>query len=192
MNEKVTRIDSRPTDGALVLAAREGDMRAKKALFERYVGVASGQAYRLLGRDQDLDDVVQESFVKAFASLERLLNPQAFASWFASIVTGTAVSIIRRRRLLARLGLSRLEPIPLDSLVGSTAPPDVAMELRTVYAAIDSLPTRERVVLILRRVEELELDEIARRTGWSLATVKRDLVRATARLTFATEEGERR
>ena len=192
MNEKVTRIDSRPADGALVIAAREGDMRAKKALFERYVGVASGQAYRLLGRDQDLDDVVQESFVKAFASLEKLLNPQAFASWFASIVTGTAVSVIRRRRLLARLGLSRLEPIPLDSLVGSTAPPDVAMELRTVYAAIDSLPTRERVVLILRRVEELELDEIARRTGWSLATVKRDLVRATARLKFATEEGERR
>ena len=192
MNEKVTRIDSRPADGALVIAAREGDMRAKKALFERYVGVASGQAYRLLGRDQDLDDVVQESFVKAFASLEKLLNPQAFASWFASIVTGTAVSVIRRRRLLARLGLSRLEPIPLDSLVGSTAPPDVAMELRTVYAAIDSLPTRERVVLILRRVEELELDELARRTGWSLATVKRELVRATARLKFATEEGERR
>jgi len=190
MPEEISRIDARPTDAALVAAAREGDMRAKEALFHRYVIMASGLAYRLLGRDTDLEDVVQESFTVAFASLEQLAKPQAFAAWFTAIVTGTAISVIRRRRLLARLGLSRQEPIALDTLIAPTAPPEVAAELRAVYGAIDALPTSERVVLLLRRVEQMPLEEIAETTGWSLATVKRRLARATSRLERAAGRGE--
>jgi RNA polymerase sigma-70 factor (ECF subfamily) len=182
MNEKVTRLDARPTDAVLVASALEGEASAKEALFRRHVPMVSGLAFRLLGRDAELEDVVQESFTVAFASLHKLTRPQAFASWLASIVTGTTIATIRRRRLLSRFGLLRREPVQLETLIARTAPPDVAAELAAVYRVIDKLPTKERVVLVLRRVEELSVAEIAEQTGWSLAAVKRRLARAESML----------
>jgi RNA polymerase sigma-70 factor, ECF subfamily len=184
----LVRLEDRPTDADLVIAARGGDLAAKEALFRRYVGMASAAAYRLLGRDSELEDIVQESFLTALASLARLERPQAFSAWLTRIVVGTAVATLRRRRLLTRLGLLRPEPVQLESLVAHQAPPDVAVELRAVYRLLDSLPTAERVVLVLRRVEQLSLQEVADQTSWSLATVKRKLARAERLLDAAITE----
>lgn len=193
MAEAVTRLDQRRPDGALVAAALEGDLGAKEALFRRYVAMASGLSLRLLGQDAELEDIVQESFTVAFGSLHTLERPQAFASWLAAIVTRTTIATIRRRRLLSRLGLLRGAPVQVETLIAATAPPDVAAELSAVYRLVADLPLKERVVLVLRRVEELTLPEIVTQTGWSLAAVKRALVRAEARLDVPPprrEEGE--
>lgn len=133
-------------------------------------------AYRLLGRDDELDDLVQESFVDALGSLARLREPQAFAAWMASIVVGRTAKLLRRRKLMSRLGLRRpMDPIDVDALVSSTAPPDEAAELRAVYRLVDALPTDVRIALVLRRVDGHSLEEIATLTGTSLATVKRKI-----------------
>lgn len=182
MTETVTRLDPRRTDAGLVAAALEGDAKAKETLFRRHVGMASGLCFRLLGRDGELEDIVQESFTVAFASLHKLDRPQAFAAWLSAIVTHTTVATIRRRRLLTRLGLLRGEPVQIETLVAPAAPPDVVAELAAVYRLVATLPPKERVVLVLRRVEELSMQEIVEQTGWSLAAVKRALVRAEARL----------
>lgn len=182
---------SPPTDAALVEGACAGDDRSKEALYRRYVSFASGLAFRLLGNDNDLEDVVQDSFTVAFRTLSRLLNPQAFHGWFSAIVTRTAINTIRRRKLLVRFRLAHAAPVHIDTLVSPSAPPDVILELRLVYGLVDKLPTRERVVLLLRRVEQLSLDEIAEQTGWSLATVKRALVSATEMLDAQSQEGTR-
>ena len=125
---------------------------------------------------------MQESFASAFASLGKLDDPRAFVAWLSAIVTTTAIATIRRRRLLARLGLVHVEPVQLESLIAPSAPPDVVAELRAVYRVVDALPAQERAVLILRRVEQLPLEEIASQTKLSLATVKRRLVHAEALL----------
>ncbi|MDI1437437.1 RNA polymerase sigma factor [Polyangium sorediatum] len=190
MAEPVTRLDPRRSDAALVTAALEGDERAKEALFRRYVGMVSGLSFRLLGRDEELEDIVQESFAQAFGALHKLERPQAFAAWLSSIVTRVTIATIRRRRLLSRLGLLRGEPVHLETIIASTAPPDVVAELTAVYGLIAKLPVKERVVLILRRVEELSLEEVATQTGWSLATVKRALVRAEGLLEVSRARGE--
>jgi RNA polymerase sigma-70 factor (ECF subfamily) len=182
MTESVTRLDPRPTDAGLVKAALEGDEKAKEALFRRHVGMVSGLSYRLLGRDSELEDIVQESFTIAFGSLHKLERPQGFAAWLAAITTRTTIATIRRRRLLARLGLLRGELVQIETLVAPSAPPDVAAELAAVYRLVATLPVKERVVLVLRRVEELSMQEIVDQTGWSLAAVKRALVRAEGRL----------
>jgi RNA polymerase sigma-70 factor (ECF subfamily) len=135
--------------------------------------MANGMALRLMGRDADLDDLVQESFASALRSLDRLENPHAFASWFGAIVVRTACKVLRRRRLARRLGLRHADPIDVDALVSREAPPDVAVELRAVYALVEDLPANVRVPLVLRRVEECSLDEIAALMGASRATVKR-------------------
>lgn len=174
-----------PTDAALVLAARAGEEWAREALFRRYVRLALGLAYRILPLDQDSDDLVQDSFLYAFQQLDRLSNPQAFQAWFSSIVVRTAGKRLRRRKLQIRLGLRSATPIDADEVVSRTAPPDVATELRAVYALLEALPVEERIALVLRRVERLEIPEIAEHMGLSISTVKRRLAAAEGRLARA-------
>lgn len=176
-----------PTDAALVLAARAGEEWAREALFRRHARLALGLAYRLLPYDADIDDLVQDSFLYAFEHLRRLSNPQAFQSWLSSIVVRTAGKRLRRRKLQIRLGLRSHQPIDVNEVVSRSAPPDVAAELRAVYALLETLPVEERIALVLRRVERLEIPEIAEQMGLSVSTVKRRLSAAETRLAQATK-----
>jgi RNA polymerase sigma-70 factor (ECF subfamily) len=177
-----TKSGAGPTDAALVVAARAEEPWAKEALFRRYVAMVNGLGYRLLGHDADLEDLVQDSFVEAWRSLPKLEQPQAFGSWLGSIVIRTAHKMIRRRRIATRLGLRRSEPIDVDALIAPTAPPDARSELKAIYRLVESLPTSTRTAFVLRRVEGLPLDDIAKALGTSLATVKRRIADAEQRL----------
>ena len=182
-----------PSDAELVAGARGGDPAAAEALFRRHAAMVSGLALRLMGRDEDVDDLAQESFAQAFDSLDRLKDGQAFASWIAAIVVRTVAKTIRRRRVAARLGLGRhLLAIDLDALIGPNVPADDATELRRLYALAETLPHTLRVPLLLRRVEGLPLDEIARLVGASLATVKRRVAEAEMDLRARFDRGEGR
>jgi RNA polymerase sigma-70 factor (ECF subfamily) len=173
---------SAPSDTALVVAARAGEAWACEALFRRYVGVVHGLVCRLLGSDEETDDVVQETFIAAFSSVDHLDDPAAFRSWVCGIAVRRVGKLIRKRRLLRRLGLGRDSHSEIDGLLARTASPDVVLQLRALYVALERMPARLRVVLLLRRVEGATLEEIARWTGLSLATVKRRLSEADRRL----------
>jgi RNA polymerase sigma-70 factor (ECF subfamily) len=184
---------SLPADAELVRAARAGEDWAAEALVRRHARALNGLALRLLGRDGDVDDVVQDAFVAAFAALGRLQDPQAFQAWLSGILVRIVGKLIRRRRLLARLGLGRASSaIDLDALIAATVPQDDAVELRRLYALAQRLPAAVRVPLILQRVEGLGLDEIARLTGASLATVKRRVAEAEAALRESFLRGDGR
>ena len=170
-----TRSGAGPTDAALVVAARAGESWAQEALFRRHARMALGLAHRLLPHDQEVDDIVQDCFVSALKRLGSLDNPQAFAAWLGSIVVRTVGKRLRRRRLMARLGLRAPEEIDPDAIAAPSVPGDVAVELRRVYSVVASLPAQARVALVLRRVDGLEVPDIARRMGISLSTVKRRL-----------------
>lgn len=175
-----------PSDAALVVAARAGEDWAREALFRRYARMVFALAYRLLGRDHELDDLVQDCFAQALASLHRLAEPQAFAGWLTAIVVRTTRKMLRRRAVAARLGLGRRqEPIDVDSLVSRAAPADVQMELRAVYSIVDALPSRQRIALVLRRVEGASQDEVAAHLGVSISTAKRLIIDAELRLEAA-------
>jgi RNA polymerase sigma-70 factor (ECF subfamily) len=188
-SSSTTRSGAGPTDAALVVAARAGERWAQEALFQRHCRLVIALSQRLLPHSADADDLVQDAFVYAFHRLDSLQNPQAFAAWIASIVVRTASKRLRRQRLLTRLGLQRNEPIDLDAIVSPSAPPEVVSELKGVYALLDRLPTEQRIALVLRRVEGMELSEIATAMKLSLATVKRRLVLAEARLERERERG---
>ena len=174
-----SRPSTGPSDAVLVLAARAGEAWAQEALFRRHASMANGLAFRLMGRDADVDDLVQDSFVIAFGRLNALEDPQAFAAWLGSIVVRTAGKVIRRRALLERLGLRRRrEPVDIDAVAAKVAGPDVAAELRRAYERLDRLPAEQRLAFLLRRVEGMELEEIARAMGISLATAKRRIAAA--------------
>lgn len=180
------------SDAELVSRACGGDQSAKEQLFHRYVHRVSGIVYRLMGQDRDLEDLVQDTFVLAFDKLDTLREPGAFGPWLFRMTTGAVIDTLRRRSLLRRIGLWSKESFDLDSLISRTAPSDTAVELRAIYAALSRFPVDERVALVLRRVEELTHDEIAAYTGWSVATVKRRLVRAEARFEALSKVEPRR
>ena len=89
---------------------------------------------------------------------------------------------LRRRRLLERLGLRRNEEMDVDAFASPACPEDTAAELRAVYRVLGRLSTEARLVLILRRVEGLTIEETAERMHVSMATVKRRLADADAQL----------
>jgi RNA polymerase sigma-70 factor (ECF subfamily) len=180
----LTRSGSGPSDAALVVAARAGEPWAREALFRRYARMALGLAFRLLGRDDEIEDLVQDCFVQALSSLDRIDDPQAFAAWFTAVVVRTTHKLLRRRSLAARLGLrrGREEPVDVDALIAPTAPPDVQMELRAVYRIINDLPAPQRIALVLRRIEGASQEEVAQYLDVSVSTAKRLLAAAERKL----------
>jgi RNA polymerase sigma-70 factor (ECF subfamily) len=180
----VSALDPRgPTDASLVLAARDGERWAFEALFRRHARMANGLAYRLLAGDQEIDDVVQDAFIAAFNRLHTLEEPAAFPGFLGTIVVRRARYVVRRRRLARLLGLMpAAEPLDVTGIVSRDAPPDALAELSAIYRVIDRLPASERLALLLRRVEGYSLDEVAAACGCSLATAKRRLTAAQAKL----------
>ena len=170
------------TDATLVTAAVAGDAVAKRVLFQRHAPMVNRLARRLLGPGVDANDLVQDAFVEALIGIDRLKNGQAFQAWLGSIVVRTAQKIRRRRRLLERLGLIRREPLEMDAFCSPTAPPDVVVELKAIYALLHTLPVEMHIALILRRVEGMSIDQIAEQMRLSVSTVKRRLAAAEGRL----------
>jgi RNA polymerase sigma-70 factor (ECF subfamily) len=183
-----TPVGARPTDAVLVGAARGGERWAKEALFRRHAPLAMGLAYRLLGSDADLEDVVQEAYFQALSNLQRLKDSQAFASWLAGIVVRRVQQLLRHRRVLSRLGLRQPVPIDPDLSLSSTTPPEVMAELGRIYAVVDQLSTQARLVLLLRRVDGYSLPEIATMLNCSLSTAKRRMLEAE-RVLLVYQEG---
>jgi len=147
--------------------------------------MVNGLAFRVLGRDAEVDDLVQDSFLEALKNLHRLENPQAFSSWLGSIVVRTASKRLRRRALLNRLGIRRSTPIDPDVVLSRDAPPDARAELSRIYSCLDSMHHEVRLSLVLHRVEGMSLPETAETMGVSLSTVKRRLAAAERELTLA-------
>ncbi len=177
------------SDAELVMAAREGERWAQEALFRRHLAWVDGLAYRLAVRDQDADDIVQDSFAEALDSLHRLEDPWAFRSWLRTIVIHRARRFFRRRRLRQRLGLENRYPVDPGRVVSPQAPPDVAAELRRLYSRIEAMPADLRIVLVLRRVERWTIPEIARELGVSEGTVKRRITKGARLLEDAMAGG---
>jgi RNA polymerase sigma-70 factor, ECF subfamily len=174
--------DAALSDEKLVLAARDGERWALEALYRRYASMVNGLVFRLHPRDGDLDDIVQDIFISAFDSLKRIQNPQAFSAFLSSVAVRTTLKRLRRRAIATRLGLRPREAPPLEHVATQTASPEVVARAKELYVALETLPTEERLALLLRKVEGMSLEEIAERMSLSLATVKRRIANAEQRL----------
>ncbi len=142
--------------------------------------MVQGLAFRLLGKDADLDEVVQDAFVEALSSLDSLRDPSAFRSWLGTIVVHRARLHIRRR-VASAVGLGKPDGVDVDLLVDAGTP-DLALELSEARTCIAALGPEERTALLLYRVEGYTLPEVAAEMRLSLATVKRRLASADEKL----------
>lgn len=166
-------------DSELVRALVAGQPEAPAVAWNRYAPLVFGICSRALGSEIEAEDLTQDVFSRLFARIGTLRKASAFRSFITSFAIRTVKWELRRRRARRFLTLSATGDLP-EAPRGFVSA-DNRYALQRFYQVLDKLATRERLVLVLRHVEEMTLEEIAVSMKISLATVKRTLRRANER-----------
>lgn len=177
--------ESAEQDKDYVARALDGDESAYAALVEKYQNALYHHIRRIVRDRAELEDLVQESFIKAFSALDSYSTQYAFSTWLYKIATNHAIDYLRKKKL-------RTESIdkPIKTREGemdvelpdTTYRPDrhiVEDQRKTlIQQAIDALPPKYYRVIVLRHQHEKTYDEIARELDLPLGTVKAHIFRA--------------
>lgn len=169
------------TDAALVYEVLDGETEAFGELVRRYKNlVMSFIAARVPANE--VDDLGQEVFLRAFRVLPSLRDPARFSSWLLGIANHVCIDWHRSRRRTVSLDAQPVEPA--DVSVGHRPPPprpDEAAESKedaqVLLETLDQLPETYRVTLVLKHMDGLSCTEIAERLGVALGTVTSRLTR---------------
>lgn len=167
-------------DGAPVAPER---LPSFEEIYRSHAKYVAAIALRLLGRPDDVDDIVHDTFLQARSSLKSLRDPAAIKPWLGTIAVRVAKRSLHRgrwRRLVSR------DAVAPDEASASSMSPDDYAYVQSAYARLARLPTDERIAWILRRVHRAQLDAVAEMCGCSLATVKRRIAAADRKLAEAS------
>jgi RNA polymerase sigma-70 factor (ECF subfamily) len=163
-------------DAALVARARTDDGAAFTALYRRHARYVAGVVYQLLGNDAELDDVLQETFLDAKNGLTEIEDGAAVRRWLV------VIAIRRAHRLLARRRIRRFYASKVAEVSPRASDPRDARAADDLYEALDRLPVKLRIPWILARVGAMPLEKAADACEVSLATIKRRIAEAEARI----------
>jgi RNA polymerase sigma-70 factor, ECF subfamily len=143
-----------------------------------HAGYVAGVAGRILGRNDEVPDVVQDVFLIAHRGLSHVRQAGALRTWLGRITVREASRRLRWRRLRYFL-----QPVPLEAdLVADETAAELRPLVALLYVALDRLPARERSAWVLRNLLDEPLEEVADLCGCSLATAKRRIAAADAAL----------
>jgi RNA polymerase sigma-70 factor (ECF subfamily) len=156
---------------------------------ERYKGRAFGVAVGIVGNGDDALDVVQDSFIKAYYKLKEFRFGSNFYTWFYRLLVNQAIDRWRKSARSAEVPLDESwlseEDSPPDAFTYPRTPEDLARNRElgdALQRAIASLPEYHRAVIVLREVEGMAYDEIAKTLGCSVGTVMSRLHYARGKL----------
>src|SRR6266404_1047213 len=167
-------------DATLVAGAKTGDARAFELLVKRHEGKIFSLAQRMTRNREDAEDVVQQSFQKAFIHLKKFEGESLFSTWLTRITINEALMLLRRRRGTHEvpIGESNTEDetaLPLDIPDVGPNPEDSCLQReqeRILSAAVHELTPRTRKAIELRELGELSTGETAQVMGLSVGAVK--------------------
>lgn len=146
------------------------------------------QIYRMVGNIHDAQDLTQEAFIKALQRQDQLKDELKAAHWLSRIATNTALDFLRRH---GRVTMTEITD-SADSRFDSPEEAVLRTEQRDWLAAgMERLTPRERAALVLRDVEDLPAEEVARRLDCSKATVRSHIANARAKLKKFAERRSR-
>jgi len=168
----------------LVLAARDGDRSAFDELVRRTYVDTYTLAMRLTAHEEDARDVVQETYLRAWNGLKNFRGDAQFTTWLYRITANTAYTTVKRRRRHRVDALDELPSDPVETRIESQ--PEESAEqaamLDRLSVALDELPPKLRVLVVLKDVYGLSHEEIAAELGISVAAAKVRLHRGRKRL----------
>jgi RNA polymerase sigma-70 factor (ECF subfamily) len=180
------------TEAAAVLArARQGDSDAFRALVETHSRSVFRLAFRMTGNEQDAEDVVQESFLRAYRQLGRFESRANFGTWLYRIVSNCSVDLMRSKQ--ARhdqvrgdsLDQEGAMELPAVDMPGPERIAESAEIERRVQHALQDLSPLERAAFTLRHYEGRSIDEISATLGLGTSAAKHSVFRAVKKLRLA-------
>jgi RNA polymerase sigma-70 factor (ECF subfamily) len=197
-NAPAAPVKSGAYDRELVRRAQGDDKEAYEELVRRHqqrvLAVASG----ILRRHEDVEDIAQQVFVKAYFSLKRFDGRAAFSTWLYRITLNECWDLLRKKKvrpLLYESDLSEEQAQRVASAENSDgAGPDIRQRLETqqrVERLLAGLDERDRLMLMLKEVQGFSIEEIAEVLELNANTVKVRLFRARRRVVKAAKEQEK-
>lgn len=180
------------TDVATVSRARHGDPDAFRQLVERHSKPIFRVAYRMTGNEHDADDVVQETFLRAYKQLEQFEERANFGTWLHRIAVNCSLDLLRSRVRHDKHYAGDTADEHLQGEITAADPqPDrllLSVELQQhVTAALERLSGNERTAFILRHFEGMPVEEIGRTLGIQVNAAKHTIFRAVRKLREALE-----
>jgi RNA polymerase sigma-70 factor, ECF subfamily len=167
-------------DGGDALPAPACEAFTLDGVFRAHAGFVAGVALRVLGRPSEVDDLVQDVFLRVLPRLGELREAGALRGWLAVITARLARRRLRSRRWRMWLGVGA--DYDYTQLADGGASPQDRALLGELYRALDRVPVAQRLAWTLRHAEGLDLAAVARACDCSLATVKRRIGAAEAAL----------
>jgi RNA polymerase sigma-70 factor, ECF subfamily len=137
------------------------------------------QIYRIVGNVHDAQDLTQEAFIKALQRQDQLKDEQKAAHWLSRIATNTALDFLRRH---GRIAFCEITDSPHDHAENPEASLIRTQQRDWLAAGLEKLTPRERAALVLRDIEDLPAEEVARRLRCSKATVRSHIANARVKL----------
>ena len=175
------------TDAMLVRRVLDGDTAAFTTLVDRHAAACTRFATRMLGNREDAEDATQETFLRAYRSLARYEERQAFRTWLFQILINRCRTAAVRRQRRHRMFLVDDSAIAAASVRPAVDAGDLRAELKR---AIDALDPDQREAFLLKHVEQLSYDEMAAATGIGVSALKMRVKRACDRMQWMLREGE--
>jgi RNA polymerase sigma-70 factor (ECF subfamily) len=182
------------TDAAAVALARDGDSEAFRALVERHSRAVFRLAHRMTGSAHDAEDVVQETFLKAYRQIGRFESRANFGTWIHRIAVNCSIDLIRSRpHREATHDTTDLEQFgaaadPGDAPASSPERLMLSTEVQErIAAAMGALSPMERAAFVLRHFEGRSIDEISRALGLKSNATKHSIFRAVRKMRTALE-----
>lgn len=177
--------DNAKNDFYLVEKAKVGNQKAYADLMQRYKDSIHFMALKMVNNKDDAMDLTVETFAKAFENLEKYKPDFAFSTWLFRIATNNCIDFIRKKKI---------KTMSIDNMVdedgddrpfqikSDTLNPEEAsikkQQNEQLKEIVDKLPSRYRILIMLRYFEELSYEEIATQLDLPLGTVKAQLFRA--------------
>ena len=163
----------------LVSLAKGGDKDAFRMLYEEYYSRCYALAYRIMKNSDDAEEVVQESFVKAYLALDKFKGESSFYTWLYKIVRNRAIDVHRKLKRRATKATEEEELVRVanssQSFVNDARGADSILEtkedLSILQKALGMLKEEQREILVLREMEGFSYDEIANLIGINSGTV---------------------
>jgi RNA polymerase sigma factor (sigma-70 family) len=179
------RLDSRAEDSRLIAEALAGNDLAYKRLMEKYHDAIAAFISRMVHDREQIEDLTQEAFIKAFSSLKNFNEDFAFSTWLYKIASNNSIDHIRRKKLQM---LSIDKPVESKDSDYTFELPDESAEVdreliddqrsAMIANAINELPEKYRRVIQMRHVDEQSYEEIAAKLRLPIGTVKAHIFRA--------------
>jgi RNA polymerase sigma-70 factor, ECF subfamily len=188
-SEAITSVFREESDSTLVAAIKNGESQAFEFLMKRHEAKTFSVAFRITRNREDAQDVVQQSFHKAFTHLDRFQEKSSFSTWLTRIVINEGLMCLRRTRARREVSLVDVESeseelFPVEFPDRGANPAEIYEQLeneRILCEAMNQLSEEFRTVVCLR-LEERTVNETAEILGLGIGTLKARLFRARQKL----------